>query len=72
MNFPMNCTPISLPSNLLVSLIISASMTAQAKFTGIMSVPFMMAILGFKVFSSFFGGTRWIRMAPGPSGFRVV
>ena len=47
-------------------------MTAQAKFTGTMSVPLMIAMLGFKASSSRFGGIRWMRITPGPSGFSVV
>ena len=47
-------------------------MTAQAKFTGTISVPLTMAMLGFRAFSSFFGGIRWTRITPGPFGFSVV
>ena len=65
-------SPISLPSNRFVSRMSSASITAHTKFTGTMSVPLMMAMLGFSAFSSGLGGIRWIRMAPGPSGFKVV
>ena len=45
---------------------------ALAKFTGMISVPLIMATLGFSAFSSLRGGIRWILMAPGPSGLSVV
>ena len=70
--FQISTSEISFPSKRFVSLISSASITAQTKFTGRMSVPLMIAMLGLKASSSFLGGIRWMRMAPGPFGLSVV
>ena len=68
----ISSSEISRPLYSLTCSISSVSKMLHDTLTGTMNWPFTIATLAPTSPFSTFGGTRWMRTTPGPSGFSVV